>query len=80
MLTLHPCKRVTPLIYSSLRLNTLRYCSINMSSSPPSSSPPPLSHVLETCLYVRDLASSVKFYKDIFQLKPFLDTVSRRSH
>ncbi len=36
---------------------------------------PPISHVLETCLYVRDVSASVKFYKETFQIQPFLETV-----
>lgn len=44
-----------------------------MSSNP--SSPPPLSHILETCIYARDLSASVEFYKGIFNIKPFLETV-----
>ncbi|KAJ9215121.1 hypothetical protein DTO166G4_3199 [Paecilomyces variotii] len=43
-----------------------------MSSNP--SSPPPLSHILETCIYARDLSASVEFYKGIFNIKPFLET------
>lgn len=39
------------------------------------SSLPPLSHILETCLYVRDLPASVKFYRDNLLLEPFLESV-----
>ncbi|KAL1999498.1 hypothetical protein VTN02DRAFT_4428 [Thermoascus thermophilus] len=38
------------------------------------SSLPPLSHVLETCLYVRDLPASVQFYRDNLLLEPFLES------
>lgn len=48
-----------------------------MSMSTDSKSPhlPPLSHILETCLYVRDLKASVKFYRDNFLMEPFLESV-----
>ncbi|KAL2222396.1 Glyoxalase/Bleomycin resistance protein/Dihydroxybiphenyl dioxygenase [Thermoascus aurantiacus ATCC 26904] len=47
-----------------------------MSMSTDSKSPhlPPLSHILETCLYVRDLKASVKFYRDNFLMEPFLES------
>ncbi|KAF2180845.1 Glyoxalase/Bleomycin resistance protein/Dihydroxybiphenyl dioxygenase [Zopfia rhizophila CBS 207.26] len=32
---------------------------------------PPISHVLETCLYVRDVSESAKFYKSVFGREPF---------
>lgn len=32
--------------------------------------PPPPSHVLETCLYVRDMTKSAAFYQDILGLEP----------
>ena len=35
--------------------------------------PPPPTHVLETCLYVKDIAASVSFYSDTLGLTPFLD-------
>lgn len=38
---------------------------------------PPISHILETCLYVRDMEASVNFYQDILQTKPF--TISVRT-
>jgi hypothetical protein len=37
--------------------------------------PPPISHILETCLYVRDISASANFYKETFQIEPFLQTV-----
>lgn len=51
-------------------------CIRTMSSNP--TSPPPISHILETCIYARDLAASVSFYKDVFNIRPFMETV--RSH
>jgi hypothetical protein len=36
---------------------------------------PAITHVLETCLYVRSIADSVTFYKTVFNLEPFLETV-----
>ena len=38
--------------------------------------PPPISHVLETVLYVKNKEKSADFYKDIMGLKPFLEGVS----
>ncbi|KIW99948.1 uncharacterized protein Z518_10876 [Rhinocladiella mackenziei CBS 650.93] len=35
-------------------------------------SPPPITHILETCLMVKDLDASVEFYKDVFNVEPFL--------
>ena len=35
--------------------------------------PPPLSHILETILYVRDIEVSSKFYKDTFNVKPIVE-------
>lgn len=40
-----------------------------MASTDPSR-PAPLSHVLETCLYVRDMTQSTIFYSDILGLEP----------
>ncbi|KAL4739918.1 Glyoxalase/Bleomycin resistance protein/Dihydroxybiphenyl dioxygenase [Aspergillus similis] len=36
--------------------------------------PPPLTHVLETCLYVRDIQASRKFYEDVLNSKPFMQS------
>jgi hypothetical protein len=41
--------------------------------------PPPITHILETCLMVKDIRASVDFYQDVFSIKPFLDTVSTKS-
>jgi catechol 2,3-dioxygenase-like lactoylglutathione lyase family enzyme len=38
---------------------------------------PKLSHVLETCLYVRSAPKSAAFYQKIFGVKPHLVNVSR---
>ncbi|TPX20175.1 hypothetical protein DIZ76_016063 [Coccidioides immitis] len=35
-------------------------------------SAPPLSHILETVLYVRDVQVSAKFYTDVLQTPPFI--------
>lgn len=37
---------------------------------------PPLSHVLETCLYVRDLEKSARFYREALNIEPFMQSVS----
>ncbi|PCG96516.1 Hypothetical protein PENO1_067900 [Penicillium occitanis (nom. inval.)] len=39
-----------------------------------SSSPPAISHILETCLYVRDIEKSANFYKSALNMEPFLTT------
>ncbi|KAL1956140.1 hypothetical protein VTO42DRAFT_7575 [Malbranchea cinnamomea] len=39
----------------------------------PPAAPPPLSHILETILYVRDLDVSSKFYKDVFSVDPIVE-------
>ncbi|KAL4819958.1 Glyoxalase/Bleomycin resistance protein/Dihydroxybiphenyl dioxygenase [Aspergillus spinulosporus] len=36
--------------------------------------PPPLTHVLETCLYVRDIQASTKFYENVLNIKPFMQS------
>ncbi|KAL5049270.1 hypothetical protein BDW71DRAFT_175600 [Aspergillus fruticulosus] len=36
--------------------------------------PPPLTHLLETCLYVRDVQASRKFYEDALNIKPFMQS------
>ena len=35
--------------------------------------PPPLSHILETILYVRDLEIASKFYRDAFNVNPVVE-------
>ncbi|KAL1968526.1 hypothetical protein VTN77DRAFT_1736 [Rasamsonia byssochlamydoides] len=35
---------------------------------------PPLSHVLETCLYVRDVAASARFYREALKVEPFMES------
>lgn len=35
--------------------------------------PPPLTHILETILYVRDLDVASKFYKDAFNVNPVVE-------
>ncbi|KAJ9633706.1 hypothetical protein H2204_006703 [Knufia peltigerae] len=44
------------------------------SSSAPVPPPPPITHILETCLMVKDIRISTDFYGDTFNVKPFLDT------
>ncbi|KAI1614864.1 Glyoxalase/Bleomycin resistance protein/Dihydroxybiphenyl dioxygenase [Exophiala viscosa] len=44
------------------------------SSSSTTAPPPPITHVLETCLMVKDIRSSTSFYSKIFHIEPFLDT------
>ncbi|EXJ94093.1 hypothetical protein A1O1_02486 [Capronia coronata CBS 617.96] len=36
--------------------------------------PPPITHILETCLQVKDVKTATEFYKDIFNVQPFLNT------
>ncbi|KAH8698312.1 Glyoxalase/Bleomycin resistance protein/Dihydroxybiphenyl dioxygenase [Talaromyces proteolyticus] len=36
--------------------------------------PPPISHILETCLYVRDVGASVDFYKSVLNSAPFMQS------
>ncbi|KAJ0426691.1 Glyoxalase/Bleomycin resistance protein/Dihydroxybiphenyl dioxygenase [Aspergillus carlsbadensis] len=36
--------------------------------------PPPLTHVLETCIYVRDVAASVQFYQEALNIAPFIES------
>ncbi|KAL2436851.1 hypothetical protein ABEF95_014895 [Exophiala dermatitidis] len=36
--------------------------------------PPPITHILETCLQVKDLKASTAFYRDVLNVQPFLDT------
>ncbi|PLB47465.1 hypothetical protein P170DRAFT_456348 [Aspergillus steynii IBT 23096] len=36
--------------------------------------PPPLSHLLETCIYVRDVRTSSQFYQHALNLQPFSET------
>ena len=38
--------------------------------------PPRPSHVLETCLYVRDMTNSAKFYREVLNTEPFYQSVS----
>ena len=38
--------------------------------------PPAISHVLETCLYVKSITTSVDFYQKLLGVKPFLKTVN----
>ncbi|KIW11918.1 hypothetical protein PV08_09191 [Exophiala spinifera] len=44
------------------------------SSAPVPPPPPPITHILETCLMVKDIRTSTDFYRDTFNVKPFLDT------
>ena len=39
------------------------------------SAPPPLSHILETCVYVRDVKASSKFYQRALNIEPFAESV-----
>src|SRR5689334_18908135 len=38
--------------------------------------PPAVTHILETCLMVKDIRKSTDFYKNILSVEPFLDNVS----
>jgi hypothetical protein len=38
--------------------------------------PPPLTHILETCIYVRDVEASVKFYQEALGIAPFIESVT----
>ncbi|KAH8801651.1 Glyoxalase/Bleomycin resistance protein/Dihydroxybiphenyl dioxygenase [Xylogone sp. PMI_703] len=57
---------------SKLDRKRTAYQIANMSSS--DGTLPPLSHTLETCLYVKDLAKSVTFYKNALKSDPSLET------
>ncbi|KAL3462261.1 Glyoxalase/Bleomycin resistance protein/Dihydroxybiphenyl dioxygenase [Aspergillus heterothallicus] len=35
---------------------------------------PPLTHILETCIYVRDIAASAKFYQETLGIAPFFES------
>ncbi|KAL3707980.1 hypothetical protein TMatcc_005962 [Talaromyces marneffei ATCC 18224] len=53
------------------------YCTVTRHRAPfmkMSTSPPPISHILETCLYVRDIEKSANFYKSALNMEPFLAT------
>ncbi|KAL2851888.1 Glyoxalase/Bleomycin resistance protein/Dihydroxybiphenyl dioxygenase [Aspergillus pseudoustus] len=45
-----------------------------MTSTTTATNPPPLTHILETCLYVQDIAASVKFYQETLNIAPFLES------
>ncbi|KAJ5831880.1 Glyoxalase/Bleomycin resistance protein/Dihydroxybiphenyl dioxygenase [Penicillium riverlandense] len=36
--------------------------------------PPPISHILETCLYVGDIGVSADFYKSVLRTEPFIQS------
>ncbi|KAL2812946.1 Glyoxalase/Bleomycin resistance protein/Dihydroxybiphenyl dioxygenase [Aspergillus granulosus] len=36
--------------------------------------PPPLTHILETCIYVRDIEASSKFYQETLNIIPFIES------
>ena len=38
--------------------------------------PPVITHILETCLMVKDVSASINFYKSVFSIEPFLNNVS----
>ncbi len=38
--------------------------------------PPAVTHVLETCLMMKDVPAATEFYKDILSVEPFLISVS----
>ena len=37
---------------------------------------PPITHILETCLYVKNMPDAVDFYQNKLGLKPYLVAVS----
>ncbi|KAL3493884.1 Glyoxalase/Bleomycin resistance protein/Dihydroxybiphenyl dioxygenase [Aspergillus germanicus] len=43
-------------------------------TNPPPPPPPPLTHILETCIYVRDVEASVKFYQETLGIAPFIES------
>jgi catechol 2,3-dioxygenase-like lactoylglutathione lyase family enzyme len=47
---------------------------VDMESAPR----PPLSHILETCIYVRDLRDSTKFYRETLGIASFGESVRTR--
>jgi hypothetical protein len=48
----------------------------NTSIAPAAQKPPAITHILETCLMVKDIAAATDFYKNIFGIDPFLNNVS----
>lgn len=44
-------------------------------ASTEASTPPALTHVLETCLYVKDMQTAAEFYENKLGLKPYLRAV-----
>lgn len=57
-------------------IDSSRIRALNAKMTSTTSSPPPITHILETCLYVRSITKSVDFYKSVLGLDPFLETVS----
>jgi catechol 2,3-dioxygenase-like lactoylglutathione lyase family enzyme len=50
-----------------------------MTSTTTNPPPPPLlTHILETCIYVRDVQASVKFYQETLGIAPFIESVTLR--
>ncbi|EXJ55605.1 hypothetical protein A1O7_08533 [Cladophialophora yegresii CBS 114405] len=41
--------------------------------APAAQKPPAISHILETCLMVKDIAASTDFYKTVFGIDPFMN-------
>jgi catechol 2,3-dioxygenase-like lactoylglutathione lyase family enzyme len=47
-----------------------------MAENTTSPKPPAITHILETCLMVKDIRKSTDFYKTVLSVEPFLDNVS----
>jgi hypothetical protein len=46
---------------------------ISTTTNPP---PAPLTHILETCIYVRDIEASARFYQETLNIAPFIESVT----
>ncbi|KIW34031.1 uncharacterized protein PV07_00833 [Cladophialophora immunda] len=46
----------------------------NMAPDSTSPKPPKITHILETCLMVKDVGAATEFYKNVFDVEPFMNT------
>ncbi|KKA17573.1 hypothetical protein T310_8489 [Rasamsonia emersonii CBS 393.64] len=75
--TFNSTRRVVPSVIARKRQTPSLMAAADISSSSSSSSSaalPPLSHILETCLYVRDVGASARFYRQVLKVEPFLES------
>ncbi|CEL05029.1 hypothetical protein ASPCAL06151 [Aspergillus calidoustus] len=45
-----------------------------MTSTTTNPPPAPLTHILETCIYVRDIEASARFYQETLNIAPFIES------